>query len=170
MVTTVFRRRRRRFLDERQPAKRTYSFSFRFLKAKAPKPARLKPTGGRLVQCKFNDRQSARRTRRFECDRESAEIRTENRPAKTPECFPQQNRDTSGGTVKSFVYTVTWSFKRCPAELEILDVEFAEHPIPIWRRGKKSKTKKRLTAISSASARKSLIFIGNQVPKVDSRN
>ncbi len=45
--------------------------------------------------------------------------------------------DTSSANVKSFTYTVTWSFKRCPAELEILDVEFAEHPYPDFETWKK---------------------------------
>ncbi len=40
--------------------------------------------------------------------------------------------DTSSADVKSFKYTVTWSFRRCPSPLELEAVEFDEHPYPRW--------------------------------------
>lgn len=66
-------------------------------------------------------------------DREGAQIEDQKIDPKNPDVISgSKSWDTSSADIKSFKYTVTWSFRRCPAPLELEAVEFDEHPYPRW--------------------------------------
>ncbi|HEY0049443.1 MAG TPA: hypothetical protein VGB68_09180, partial [Pyrinomonadaceae bacterium] len=97
-----------------------------------------KTTAGGWCGPKLNEPSQYNSNSPFTVDREGAEINDQKIDPENPDVLSgSKTWDTSGDTIKSFVYTVTWSFKRCPAELEILDVEFAEHPYPDFETWKK---------------------------------
>ncbi|HEX8247641.1 MAG TPA: choice-of-anchor X domain-containing protein [Pyrinomonadaceae bacterium] len=116
----------------------TYSFSFRFPEGKGTDTRESKVTAGGWCQPDNNKPSQYNSNLPERIDREGAQIQDQKIDPDNPDVLSgSKTWDTSGKTVKSFVYTVTWSFKRCPAELEILDVEFAEHPYPdfeTWRK------------------------------------
>ncbi|HEX9962393.1 MAG TPA: choice-of-anchor X domain-containing protein [Pyrinomonadaceae bacterium] len=116
----------------------TYSFSFRFPEGKGTDTRATETTAGGWCNPKFNEPSKRTTNSPVTVDRQGAEISDRKIDPENPDVLSgSKSWDTSGDTIKSFVYTVSWSFKRCPAELEILDVEFAEHPYPDFETWKK---------------------------------
>ena len=116
----------------------TYSFGFRFPDMQGTYNREVKVRRGGWCQPKNNlpeDNSAASPTK---IDSTGATIDDQKVDPKNPDVLAgSKTWDTSSPDVKSFKYTVTWSFRRCPAPLELEAVEFDEHPYPSWSEWRK---------------------------------
>ena len=120
------------------PAGGVYQFSFRFPEITGTYNREVKVVRGGWCQPKNNEGSNNSAASPTKVEGEGDLVEEQPIDPKNPDVLSgSKTWDTSSANVKSFVYTVTWSFKRCPAELEILDVEFAEHPYPDFETWKK---------------------------------
>lgn len=111
----------------------TYYLAFRFPEMQGTFNEKTDVIAGGWCQPKFNEPQNYETTKPLRIDREGAEIENQKIDPKNPDVISgSKSWDTSSATIKSFKYTVTWSFRRCPAPLELESVEFDEHPYPRW--------------------------------------
>ncbi len=115
-----------------------YQFSFRFAEITGAYNREVKVVKGGWCQPKNNEGENKSAASPTKVEGEGDLIEEQPIDPKNPDVLSgSKTWDTSMPDLKSFVYTVTWSFRRCPAELEILDVEFAEHPYPDFDSWKK---------------------------------
>jgi pimeloyl-ACP methyl ester carboxylesterase len=111
----------------------TYSFNFRFPEAQGTYNRQVKIKRGGWCQDKNNTPDDKTAASPTKIDGEGAEITDQKIDPKNPDVLSgSKSWDTSTADLKSFKYTVTWSFRRCPAPLELEAVEFDEHPFPRW--------------------------------------
>jgi triacylglycerol esterase/lipase EstA (alpha/beta hydrolase family) len=106
----------------------TYGFSFRFPKAAGTyrREQRIRRSGH--CQPKNNEPYDKSENRPTTIEGESVQIDDGKFDPRRPEHLSgSKTWDTSSGRIKSFVYTVTWRFTRCPQKLLITELKF-EHP------------------------------------------
>ena len=116
----------------------TYRFSFRFPEGKGTYNREVKIRRGGWCQPKNNEPEDKSAASPVKIDVEGAEIDDQKMDPKNPGVISgSKSWDTSSASVKSFKYTVTWSFRRCPSPLELEAVEFDEHPYPRWEEWRK---------------------------------
>ena len=106
----------------------TYHFSFKFPDAKGTIDDVSKIERGGWCAARNNQPENHTTKKALVIPGESAEIDGKIDP-RNPDVL-SGSKSWGGGTgeVKSFVYTVTWSFKRCPAPIEVTDIRFDERP------------------------------------------
>ena len=120
------------------PAGGVYQFSFRFPEITGTYIREVKVERGGWCQPKNNAGENKSAASPIKVEGLGDLIEEQPIDPKNPDVLSgSKTWDTSSADVKGFVYTVAWNFKRCPAELEILDVEFAEHPYPDFETWKK---------------------------------
>jgi pimeloyl-ACP methyl ester carboxylesterase len=106
----------------------TYSFGFRFPDAKGTVDEVSKIERGGWCGARNNQPENFTKKEALVIPGDGAEIDGKIEP-KNPDVL-SGSKTWGGGTgeVKSFTYTVTWSFKRCPAPIEVTDIRFDERP------------------------------------------
>ncbi len=108
----------------------TYSFNFRMPEAKGVTDSESKTEA---KQCVKQEYPPVNKKFPVIVPGAGAEISDQKIDPRNPDVLSgSKTWDTSSSTIKSFSYTVTWSFKRCPAPLELEAVEFDENPLPDW--------------------------------------
>lgn len=112
----------------------TYYFSFIFPEADGTNERIYDKTAGGWCNPKFNEPEN--KTTKFP-DKISglgADITDQKIDTKNPDVLSGSKIWEEKTTLESsrFVYKVSWSFRRCPAPLELETVEFDEHPYPDW--------------------------------------
>jgi len=116
----------------------TYSFSFALPDAKGTHNEETKESGGGWCNAKFNQAKGDTKAAPFRLDGEQQSIEYQKIDRDNPDLLSgSKTWETGSAEVKSFTYTVTWNFKRCPSPLELVAVEFDEHPYPdfkAWRK------------------------------------
>ncbi|HVE55307.1 MAG TPA: choice-of-anchor X domain-containing protein [Pyrinomonadaceae bacterium] len=111
----------------------TYGFSFQFPEMSGTINREDKITRGGWCGAKNNESSDNSKTEPAKVEAVSEVIEYQKIDPKNPDVLAgSKTWDTSSADVKSFKYTVTWSFRRCPAPLELEAVEFDEHPYPRW--------------------------------------
>ena len=116
----------------------TYRFSVKLPKANGTFNEEGKIRRGGWCQPGNNQPEDNNSTSPVKIDGEAAVIEDQKIDPKNPDVLAgSKTWDTSTATLKSFIYTVTWRFRRCPAPLELEAVEFDEHPYPRWDRWRK---------------------------------
>lgn len=111
----------------------TYSFGFQFPEMSGTVNREDKITRGGWCSAKNNESSNNSKTEPAKVEATGATIEYQKIDPKNPDVLAgSKSWDTSSADVKSFKYTVTWSFRRCPAPLELEAVEFDEHPYPRW--------------------------------------
>jgi pimeloyl-ACP methyl ester carboxylesterase len=111
----------------------TYSFNFRFPEAQGTNDRTYDKTAGGWCNPEFNKPESSAKKYPEKVDGEGAEIGDQKINPKTPDVLSGSKTWTDGNTESTkTVYTVTWSFRRCPAPLELEAVEFDEYRYPKW--------------------------------------
>lgn len=113
----------------------TYRFNFRLPDAPGVNDRVSNRTSGGWCNPKFNE--PSNRTDKFpiKVDGLGAEIGDQKIDPTRPDVLSGSKSWEEDTTLKSskFVYTVTWSFKRCPAPIEVTDIRFDEHPYPDFK-------------------------------------
>jgi pimeloyl-ACP methyl ester carboxylesterase len=106
----------------------TYNFGFSFPDAKGTIDEDSKIERGGWCGARNNEPENFTKKEALVIPGDGAEIDGQIDP-KNPDVL-SGSKTWGGGTgeVKSFIYTVTWSFKRCPAPVEVTDIRFDEHP------------------------------------------
>lgn len=109
----------------------TYSFSFWFPKAKGSREMTTKTTQGGWCREEWNKPESRSETLPAEVDGEGAEIKSQKIDSERPDVLSGSKTWTEGSTPSTtYNITVKWSFKRCPAPVEVTAIRFDEHPYP----------------------------------------
>ena len=104
----------------------TYSFNFRMPEAKGMTDTESKIEAKQCIKEDYPTR-----TNNFPVivPGEGAEISDQKIDPRSPDVLAgSKTWDTSTPTLKSFTYTVTWAFKRCPAPVEVTGIRFDERP------------------------------------------
>lgn len=117
----------------------TYYFSFVFPEAKGTNERAYDKTAGGWCNPKFNEPESKTDKYPDKISGLGAEITDQKIDPKNPDVLSGSKTWEEKTTSKSgkFVYKVSWSFRRCPAPLELEAVEFDEHPYPDWNAWRK---------------------------------
>ncbi len=116
----------------------TYSFNFSFPEVTGTFNRETKVRRGGWCSAKNNEPEDHSAASPTKVSGEGEEILDQKIDPKNPDVLAgSKTWDTSSADVKSFKYTVTWSFRRCPAPLELEAVEFDEHPYPDWKAWRK---------------------------------
>ena len=104
----------------------TYSFNFRLPESKGITETESKTEAKQCVKQEYPPR-----NKNFPVivPGEGAEIDDQKIDPRNPDVLSgSKSWDTSTPTLKSFTYTVSWSFKRCPAPIEVTGIRFDERP------------------------------------------
>lgn len=115
----------------------TYSFGFRFPEAKGTEDRADKVTKGGWCTARLNEGSDDTKNSPVTVDGEQVSIEEGSIDPRNPDVITgSKTWDRSMPGVKSFSYVVTWTFKRCPAPVDVTDVRFEEHPVSdytAWR-------------------------------------
>ena len=115
----------------------TYSFSFRFPEAKGVEDRVDTVTKGGWCTARLNEGSDNSKKSPVTVDGEQVTIEEGRFDPRNPDVITDSKTwDRSMPGVKSFSYVVTWTFKRCPAPVEVTDIRFDEHPVSdnrAWR-------------------------------------
>jgi triacylglycerol esterase/lipase EstA (alpha/beta hydrolase family) len=117
----------------------TYSFSFRFPEAKGTNDRTYDQSAGGWCNPEFNKPESKTDKYPEKVSGLGTEITDQKIDPKNPDVLSGSKTWEEKTTLKSskFVYKITWSFRRCPAPLELEAIEFDEHPYPDWNKWRK---------------------------------
>jgi pimeloyl-ACP methyl ester carboxylesterase len=106
----------------------TYHFGFRFPDAKGTIDEVSKVERGGWCAERNNQPENRTRKEALVIPGDGAEIDGKIDPKKPDVLSGTKTWGGGTGEVKSFTYAVTWSFKRCPAPIEVTDIRFDERP------------------------------------------
>jgi hypothetical protein len=117
----------------------TYNFSFQFPEARGTLDREMSHTSGGFCNPKNNGTQSNPRKSEVIIKGDGATIQNQKLDPKNPDVLAGSvTRDTSvNKDGKSFIYTVSWNLRRCPAPLELEAIELDDKPGPgadSWKR------------------------------------
>lgn len=119
----------------------TYSFSFRFPQANGTNDRSYDQTSGGWCNPESNKPQNSTKKYPEKVDGEGTEISDQKIDPARPDVLSGSKTWETGGTASTkTVYTVTWSFKRCPAPVEVTDIRFDEHQYPDYTAWKEIET------------------------------
>ena len=109
----------------------TYGFNFRFPQANGTNDRIYDKTAGGWCNPDLNKPENSTTKYPSKVDGEGAEISDlKIDPARPDVLSGSRTWETGSLPSTKTTYTVTWSFKRCPAPIEVTDIRFDEHPYP----------------------------------------
>jgi triacylglycerol esterase/lipase EstA (alpha/beta hydrolase family) len=119
----------------------TYSFSFRFPQSNGTNDRTYDKTAGGWCNPEFNKPENSVRKSPEKVDGEGAEISDQKIDQARPDVLSgSKTWETGSMDSTKTTFTVTWSFKRCPAPVEVTGIRFDEHPYPDYRTWKEIET------------------------------
>lgn len=109
-----------------------YDFSFRFPEAAGTEDRTSKVTKGGWCSARLNEGDNRTAKYPVKVSGEQVEISDQKISPKTPDVLTGTKTWDSGGSNGSakWIFTLTWTFKRCPAPVEVTDIRFDEHIYP----------------------------------------
>ena len=119
-----------------------YSFSFRLPEAPGVNDRVSNQTSGGWCNPKFNEPSNRTDKYPIKVDGLGVEIDDQKIDPARPDVLSGSKTWEDKTTLASskFLYTVTWSFKRCPAPVEVTDIRFDEHQYPDYTTWKEIET------------------------------